>query len=143
LVKRRGWGGAELFLCGEGTTVRGRRSVVHGEDDATDRWGRSASEGKRARERGSRVGLACQRERVRGACGRFRARAGQLMGQGGGNARVCGRRGGRDMGQNWPSRGELFSFFFLLLITHFIFVSFSFCTKLFSGYSRCWKIKSK
>jgi hypothetical protein len=61
----------------------------------------------------------------------------------GGDARARGRGGGRDMGQNWPSRGELFSFFFLLLITHFIFVSFSFCTKLFSGYSRCWKIKSK
>jgi hypothetical protein len=57
----------------EGTAVRGRRSVVRGEDDAADRWGRSASEGKRASERGWRVGLACQRERVRGARGRLRA----------------------------------------------------------------------
>jgi hypothetical protein len=93
----------------EGTAVRGRRSVVRGEDDAADRWGQSASEGKRASERGWRVGLACQRERVRGACGRFRARAGQLMGRGG-DAWVRGRGGGRDMGQNWPSRGSSFLF---------------------------------
>jgi hypothetical protein len=73
-----GRGGAELFLCGEGTmmegtAVKGRWSVVRGEDDAADRWGWSAREGKRASERGWRVGLACQRERVRGACGRLRA----------------------------------------------------------------------
>jgi hypothetical protein len=77
--------------------VRGRRSVVRGEDDAADRWGRSASEGKRASERGWRVGLACQRERVRGACERFRTRAGRLMGRGGGCA---GAREGR-----WPRHG--------------------------------------
>jgi hypothetical protein len=40
---------------GEGMAVRGRRSVVREEDDAADRWGRSASEGKRASERGWRV----------------------------------------------------------------------------------------
>ena len=39
VVKRRGRGGAELFLCGEGTTmegmtVRGQRCVVREEDDA-------------------------------------------------------------------------------------------------------------
>jgi hypothetical protein len=56
LVKRGGRGGAELFMCGEGTAmegtaVRGRRSVVRGEDDAAFRWGRSASEGERASER--------------------------------------------------------------------------------------------
>jgi hypothetical protein len=47
------------------------------------------------------------------------------------------------MGRNWPNRGggEFFSFF--TFSTHFLFVSFSFCTKLFGGYSRCWKIKSK
>jgi hypothetical protein len=78
LAKRGGRGGAKLFLCGEGTVmegtaVKGWRSVVRGEDDAADRWGRSASEGKRASERGWRVGLACQRERVRGARGRPRA----------------------------------------------------------------------
>jgi hypothetical protein len=43
-----------------------------------------------------------------------------------GNARARGRGGGRDMGQNWPRRGELFFFFFLFSITHFIFVSFLF-----------------
>jgi hypothetical protein len=65
LVKRGGRGGAELFLCGEGTamegtTVRGRRCVVREEDDAADRWGRSASEGERTSERGWQVGLARQ-----------------------------------------------------------------------------------
>jgi hypothetical protein len=73
-----GRGGAELFLCGEGmvmegTAVKGRRGVVRGEDDAADRRGRSAREGKHASERGWRVGLACQRGRVRGARGRLRA----------------------------------------------------------------------
>jgi hypothetical protein len=78
LVKRGGRGGAELFLCGEGTVmegtaVKGRQSVVRGEDDAADRWGRSAREGKRTSERGWLLGLACQRERVRGARRRLRA----------------------------------------------------------------------
>jgi hypothetical protein len=45
----------------EGMAVRGRRRVVREEDDAADRWGRSASEGERASERGWQVGLACQR----------------------------------------------------------------------------------
>jgi hypothetical protein len=58
----------------EGTTVRGRRCVLREEDDAADRWGRSASEGERASERGWQVGLARQRERVRRARGRLRAR---------------------------------------------------------------------
>jgi hypothetical protein len=57
----------------EGTTVKGRWGVVRGEDDAADWWGRSAREGKHASERGWRVGLACQRGRVRGARGRLRA----------------------------------------------------------------------
>jgi N-acetylglucosamine kinase-like BadF-type ATPase len=35
----------------EGTVVRGRRCVVREEDDAADRWGRSASERERASER--------------------------------------------------------------------------------------------
>jgi hypothetical protein len=52
--------------------VRGRRCVVREEDDTADRWGRSASEMERVRERGWQVGLACHRER--GACGRLRAR---------------------------------------------------------------------
>jgi hypothetical protein len=73
-----GRGGAELFLCGEGmvmewAALKGRRGVVRGEDDAADRWGRSAREGKRASERGWRVELACQRGRVRGARGGLRA----------------------------------------------------------------------
>jgi hypothetical protein len=105
--------------------VRGRQCVVREEDDAADRWGRSASERERASERGWRVGLACQREGVRGARGRLRARSGRLMGRGG-DARARGRGGGRDMGQNWPSRGESFFFFFLFSITHLIFVSFLF-----------------
>jgi hypothetical protein len=46
---------------GEGTTVKGRRGVVCGEDDeAADRWGRSASGSERAREGGWQVGLARQ-----------------------------------------------------------------------------------
>jgi hypothetical protein len=89
----------------EGTAVRGRRSFVREEDDAADRWGRSASERERASERGWRVGLACQREGVREARGRLRARAGRLIGRGG-DVRARGRGGGRDMGQNWPSSGE-------------------------------------
>jgi hypothetical protein len=75
----------------EGTAVRGRRSVVREEDDAADRWGRSANEGKRERE-GLAVGLACQREGARGARGRLRARAGRLMGRGGMRGRTGGRR---------------------------------------------------
>jgi hypothetical protein len=54
--------------------VRGRRGVVREEDDAADWWGRSASEGERASERGWQVGLARKRERVRGARGRLRTR---------------------------------------------------------------------
>jgi hypothetical protein len=53
--------------------VRGRRCIVREEDDAADQWGRSASEGERASERGWQVGLSRQRERVRGARGRLRA----------------------------------------------------------------------
>jgi hypothetical protein len=59
---------------GAGTAMRGRRCIVREEDDAADRWGRSASERERARERGWQVGLARQRERVRGVRGRLRAR---------------------------------------------------------------------
>jgi hypothetical protein len=59
---------------GEGTTMRGRRCIVREEDDAADRWGQSASEREHARERDWRVGLACQRERRRGARERLCAR---------------------------------------------------------------------
>jgi hypothetical protein len=78
-VKRRGWGGAELSCAARGWATgrrsRGRRCVVREEDDdATDRWGWSASERERARESGWQVGLARQRERARGAHERLRAR---------------------------------------------------------------------
>jgi hypothetical protein len=53
--------------------------------------------------------------------------SGSANGPRGEDARAQRRRGGRDMGQNWPSRGgELLFFFFLFSITHFIFVSFLF-----------------
>jgi hypothetical protein len=45
---------------GEGTAMEGTACVVREEDDATDRWGRSASEEERASERGWQVGLARQ-----------------------------------------------------------------------------------
>ena len=61
-----------------------------------------------------------------------------------GDARAHGREAAVTWARVGPAGGKLLSlFFFLISITHFIFVSFSFCTKLFSGYSRCWKIKSK
>jgi hypothetical protein len=103
MVKRRGRGGAELFLCGEGMARgrrwRGRRCIVREEDDAADRWGWSASKRERARERGWQVGLVCQRER-RGVRGRLCARewAGYWA-----ERRTRGREGGgggsRGMGQ--------------------------------------------
>jgi hypothetical protein len=109
----------------EGTAVRGRRSVVREENDAAGRWGRSASEGKRASERDWRVGLACQREGARGARGRLRARAGRLMGRGGGGMRGrAGERRPRHEPELAQQGGAPFLFFFLFSITHFIFVSF-------------------
>jgi hypothetical protein len=103
---------------------RGRRCVVREEDDVADRWGRSASERERARERGWQVGLACQRERERGKRAGGFAR-GPANGPMGGGAGARAGEGGRDMGQIWPSRGEkAFSFFFLFSITHFHFCSF-------------------
>jgi hypothetical protein len=74
----------------EGTAVRGRRCVVREEDDAADRWGRSASEGEHASERGWQVGLARQRESEGSVRATSRARAGRLMGRRG-NARAWGR----------------------------------------------------
>jgi hypothetical protein len=111
----------------EGTSVRGRRCVVREEDDAADRWGRSASERERASERGWRVGLACQREGVRGARGRLHARAGRLMGRGGGECAGAGEGRRPRHGPELAQQGEkAFSFSFLFSITHFIFVSFLF-----------------
>jgi hypothetical protein len=109
-----------------GRRWRGWRSVVREEDDTADRWDRSASEGKRASERGWRVGLACQREGARGARGRLRVRAGRLMGRRGmmrGRGEERWPRHGPELAQQG---GELFFFFFLFSITHFIFVSFLF-----------------
>jgi hypothetical protein len=114
--------------------VRGRRCVVREEDDAADRRGRSASERERASERGWWVGLACQRERVRGARGRLRARAGRLLGRGGTGAGAGAGEGGRDMGQNWPSRGKKSFFLFLFIFNNsFLFLLLFFLNKSFSG----------
>jgi hypothetical protein len=105
----------------EGTAVRGRQCVVREEDDAADRWGRSASERERARERGWQVGLARQREREERAGG-FARGSGPANGPKGGCVGAREGEGGRDMGQTWPSRGEKsFFFFFLFSITHFHF----------------------
>ena len=98
---------------GEGTAVRGRRCVVREEDDAADRWGRSASERERARERGWQVGLACQRER--GARGRLHAREWAGYWAEGRMREREGGGGGRDMGQIWPNRGEKSFFLFLFI----------------------------
>jgi hypothetical protein len=97
--------------------VRGRRSVVREEDDTADRWGRSTSEGKRASERGWRVGLACQREEAGGSARATSHASGPANGLRERNARARGRGGGRDMGWNWPSRGggNSFPFSFYLL----------------------------
>jgi hypothetical protein len=113
---------------GEGTSMRGRRCIVREEDDAADRWGRSASERERARERGWQVGLACQRERRRGARERLCAREwadywaeGRTRGREGEGRRP---RHGPDLAQQ--GGGKSFFFFFLFSITHFHFCSFSF-----------------
>ena len=122
-VKRRGRGGAELSCA-----ARGWRCVVREEDDdAADRWGRSASERERARESGWQVGLACQRERARGRASGCARESGPAIGPKGGSAGPRERGGGRGLGQIWPSRGgELSLFFFLFSKSHFHFCSFSF-----------------
>jgi hypothetical protein len=110
-----------------GRRWRGRRCIVREEDNAADRWGRSASERERARERGWQVGLACQREKEGSARAASRAGVGRLLGRKE-DARARGRgEGGRGMDQIWPSKGEKsFFFFFLFSITHFHFCPFSF-----------------
>jgi hypothetical protein len=75
-VKRRGRGGAKLSCAARGWARgrqwRGRRRVVREEDDeAADRWGRSASVREHARESGWQVGPACRRERERGGAERL------------------------------------------------------------------------
>jgi hypothetical protein len=132
-VKRRGQGGAELSCAARGWARgrrwRGRRSVVREEDDdAADRWGRSASERERARERvAGRWGwLVSERERG-GARAAARARAGRLMGRKG-EARARGRG---EAAATWagfgPAGGRAFSFFsFYFLNPISIFVPFLF-----------------
>jgi hypothetical protein len=136
-VKRRGWGGAELSYAARGWARgqrwrgrrwRGRRCVVREEDDeAADRWGRTASEREHVRGSGWQVGPACQRERGRGARSSCARGNGPTIGPKGGSAGVRGRGGGRGMGQIQPSRGEeSFLFFFLFSNSHFHFCFFLF-----------------
>jgi hypothetical protein len=105
--------------------VRGQWCVVREEDDAADRWGRSASEGERTSERGCRVGLACQRERESEGSARAASRAsGPANKPRGGGMRgregVKGRRPrhGPDLAQQG---GKLFLFIFIF------YNSFQFC----------------
>jgi hypothetical protein len=119
-VKRRGRGGAELSCAARGWARgrrwRGRRCVVREEDDeAADRWGRSASERERARGSGWQVGLARQREREEGSAERLRVRERAGNGPKGGSAGARGRGGGRGMGRIQPSRGEESLLFFLFI----------------------------
>jgi hypothetical protein len=119
VVKRRGRGGAELFLCGEGmamegTAVRGRRCIVREEDDAADRWGRSASERERARERGWQVGLACQRERGERSGGFMRG-SGPAIGPKGGCAGAREGEAAATWARFGPAGGEKSFFLFLFI----------------------------
>jgi hypothetical protein len=107
----------------EGTVVRGRRCIVREEDDAADRWGRSASERERERERDWQVGLACQRERGGEHAGGFVRGSGPANGSKGGSAGASGGGGGGVGGGEaaaaWarfgPARGRAFSFSFYFL----------------------------
>jgi hypothetical protein len=132
-VKRRGRGGAELSCAARGWARgrrwRGRRSVVREEDDdAADRWGRSASERERAREREWLAGGAglSARESEGGASGCARE-------SGPANGPKKGKRGREGEGRRLRPRpdsaqqgGELSLFFFLFSKSHFHFCSFSF-----------------
>jgi hypothetical protein len=109
--------------------VKGRRGVVCGEDDeAADRWGRSASGSERAREGGWQVGLACQRERegARNGLARARRQAGsgpreeERGRERGGESRVLGR----DSVQQGRERVFPFSFYFSNPISPFCFFFF-------------------
>jgi hypothetical protein len=121
-VKRRGWGGAKLSCATRGRRWRGRRRIVREEDDeAADRWGRSASKREHARGSGWQVGPVRQRERGRGAAA---ARAGtcrQWAESGGAGARGGRRaRHGLNPAQHGGERVFSFSFFiFLIPISHF------------------------
>jgi hypothetical protein len=98
---------------GEATAGKGRRGVVCGEDDeAADRWGRSASGSERAREGGWQVGLACRRERGSAERAGARAEAGREWAERGG---AWAREGGesRVWAESRPSRAGRWFFLFL------------------------------
>jgi hypothetical protein len=108
----------------EVTPARRRRT----DDEAADRWGRSASGSERARESDWQAGSACQRERegVRSGLARARRQAGS-----GPRAGSAGARGGgesRVWAGSRPSMGRrrLFPFFFLLSNFYFPFCPFFF-----------------
>jgi hypothetical protein len=131
-VKRRGRGGAKLSCAARGWARgqrwRGQRRVVREEDDeAADRWGRSASERERARESGWQVGSARQREREGAIGAAARAGAGRHWADGGGARAQGGERRPRH-GLNPAQQGgqEGFLFFFLFSNSYFHFCIFFF-----------------
>jgi hypothetical protein len=71
------------------------------------------------------VGTVRQSEGVRETRGRLRARAGRLMGRGGGGCAGAGKGRRPRLGLELAQQGGSF-FSFLFSITHFIFVSFLF-----------------
>jgi hypothetical protein len=124
-----GTGQCRTSLCGEGM-ARGRRCIVREEDDAADRWGRSASERERARERGWQVGLACQREKEGSVRAAVRAGVGRLLGR----REDTRARGRGEAAATWvrfgPAGGkELFLFIFY---NSFPFLFLFFLNKSFS-----------
>jgi hypothetical protein len=113
---------------GEGTAMRGRRCIVREEDDATDRWGRSASERERARERGWQVELACQREREggeRAGVGRLLGRREDARARGRGEAAAAWARFG-------PAGGKELFLFLFIFYNPFPFLFLFFLNKSFS-----------
>jgi hypothetical protein len=146
-----GRGGAKLLCAArgwamQGTAVGGDRGKPYaGRTTKRLTGGAGLQVGAGARERAAgRWGwLVSEREANCGAG--WRARGGRPE-MGRKRRRSAGARGKRPRvwARNRPSRGRETLFLFLFTFsTHFLFVSFSFCTKLFGGYSRCWKIKSK
>jgi hypothetical protein len=112
-------GGAK-FSCAargwaRGRRWRGRRRVVREEDDeAADRWGRSASGRERARESGWQVGPARQQEREgeRSGCAR---ESGPAMGRKGGEVRARGGEAAAAWAGSSPARGEKGFLFYLFI----------------------------
>jgi hypothetical protein len=96
-------GGAKLSCeargWARGRRWRGRRRVVHEEDDeAADRWGRYASGRERERESGWQVGPAHRREREEERSGCARVRAGRQWAEREEKRGREGGEGGRGMG---------------------------------------------